>query len=514
LIPIYQDRHFKQALADDFIWEGHEYFLDLSAFGELDRQTVIEGSRLEAFSQFDPRNPVCSFIVSGYLGTINVGGRNLDIRSKKFAIDGPGDAQFAALMEDIDRARNGLIFHYQSPTTRQGAEESRAHTPSALERLNFFLPFIDGPDLASSIAGTVNRIVRNPHHKVLNYRERSTIEGAKRIDVAAFVKQFGREELLRARGESLAAARRLTKTDFLPRWVPTHVSKISFDTAENRFVRFILEDIEAVALAVLRGKGIPALARRDANILLDRVRTLLSEPFFREIGKLQHVPIHSPVLTGNEGYSRLYRYYLRSRLGVVDPLTTARQQLRDSPLKDVASLYEVWVFFRLAELFFDKSKSVSVSSFGGDGLPYGTTWSCDDTSLSYNLTYQSRRGSYSTSLRPDVSLRIGERLWLFDAKYKADHSALPDDENGASISATVKKIDLQKMHTYVDAISTAQAAIAVYPGNETALFARKRESEDDLLNLKKFGGIGGMPLLPLGDGDEFKLLRAALVPDV
>lgn len=509
MVPIFQDRLFQQPLADDFLWEGREYFLDLAAQSEQERQAIIEGSRLQPFAQFDPRNPVCSFTVLGYLGAVDIGGRQLDIRSRKFAIEDTGDAQFLALMTEIDRIRSGLIFHYQSPTTREGVEESRAHAPSILERLHYFLPLMDGPDLASSIAGTVNRIIRNPHHKVLNYQERTAVEAAKRIDMPTFVKQLGKEELIRAGGHSVAAARRLTQTDFLPRWVPTRVSRISYDTAENRFLRFFLEDIEAVALAVLRGKGIPTLARADAAALLEKVRNLLSEPFFREIGKLQHIPSHSPVLTGNEGYSRLYRYYLRSRLGVVDPLTTARQQLRASPLKDVASLYEIWVFFKLAELFFDKGEPISVSGFGREGLPYGTTWTCGDTKIAYNLTYQGRRGSYSTALRPDVSLRIGERLWLFDAKYKADHSALPDEEVGASVSATVKKIDLQKMHTYVDAITEAHAAIAVYPGNETALFARQRETGNDLQDLNKFGGIGGIPLLPLGTGTEFEKLRAA-----
>lgn len=511
MAPIFQDRLFQQPLSDDFLWEGREYFLDLAALTEQERQTIIEGSRLQAFAQFDARNPVCSFTISGYLGAVDIGGRQLDIRSRKFAIGDTGEAQFAALMREIDLIRNGLIFHYQSPTTREGTEESRAHVPSILERLHFFLPLMDGPDLASSIVGTVNRIIRNPHHKVLNYQERTAIEAAKRIDMPTFVKQLGKEELVRASGHSLAAARRLTNTSFLPRWVPTHLSRISYDTAENRFVRFFLEDIEAVSLAVLRGKGIATLARADAGALLERVRSLLSEPFFSEVGKLQHIPSHSPVLTGNEGYSRLYRYYLRSRLGVVDPLTTARQQLRSSPLKDVASLYEVWVFFKLADLFFERGKPISVSGFGREGLAYGTTWSCGDTTLAYNRTYQSRRGSYSTSLRPDVSLRIGERLWLFDAKYKAEHSALPDDEVGGSSSAAVKKIDLQKMHTYVDAIVEAHAAIAVYPGNEIALFARQRETGDDLLDLHKFGGIGGLPLLPLGAGAEFEQLKSILI---
>lgn len=510
MIPIFQDRLFQQPLAANFLWEGREYFLDLSGLTEQERETIIDGSRLQSFAQFDARNPVCSFAISGYLGKVNIGGRQLDVRSQKFAIEATGDAQFAALVEEIDRVRSGLIFHYQSPTTREGAEESRAHAPSILERLNFFLPLMDGPDLATSISGIVNRIIRTPHHKIVNYQERAAIESVKRVDMTAFIKQLGKEELMRASKTSLAAARRMTKTDFLPKWIPTRLSRMSYDTAENRFLRFFLEDIEAVAQAVLGCKGIPALAREDAHALLETVRGLLSDTFFREIGKLQHIPSHSPVLTGNEGYSRLYRYYLRSRLVVVDPLTTARQQLRASPLKDIASLYEVWVFFRLAELFFDNGKPILVSDHGGAGLPYGTIWSCDNIKLAYNLTYHRGRGSYSTSLRPDISLRIGERLWLFDAKYKADHSAPPDDKIGTSVSATVKKLDLQKMHTYVDAINEAHAAIAVYPGNDTAIFAREQESGNHLLDLKKFGGIGGMPLLPLGARSEFKQLKAAL----
>ena len=165
-------------------------------------------------------------------------------------------------------------------------------------------------------------------------------------------------------------------------------------------------------------------------------------------------------------------------------------------MKDVATLYEIWVFFKIAHALFGLGSEITVSGNSSGGLQFGTTWSANGRAASYNSTYAGRRGSYSVTLRPDVTINVGGRIWLFDAKYKSDRTTVNDDEDQTQISAAVKKIDLHKMHTYVDAISGVVAAVAAYPGTEINLFPRVNCSGNLLHDLFAQGGVGGIPLLP------------------
>lgn len=507
MLEVFTDADCTSALDSDILWEGATYYLDLGNLREADRLLLIDKARLAPFAQFNRHNRICPFKVDGFIGTIAVGDRTMDVRSRKLQLDQSGDQQFRTMLAEIDEICAGLIFRYEAPTRREAADRTTAHQPSDLERLDYFVAIFDEQKVADSVPAVIRRILSNPHHVMGAARCTKAIQSVRRLDVVSYVKTLGRGVLAQldphsAAATSPAAARAVNGDIFLPRNVPSVRPYISYDTAENRFIKFFLQDVEGICLAVLRDRRAPTLAVADATWLLSQARTLLGSEFFASIGMLQHLPSHSPVLVGNEAYNRIYEFYLRSRLGTVDPLDSARRQLRSSPLKDVATLYEVWVFFRIAQAFFDKGSEVITSGHVRDGLPHGTTWRSDGTSVAYNRSFSPPGRSYSVTLRPDVTVQRADQLWLFDAKYKSDRSANIDETDQASISAAVKKIDIHKMHTYVDAIAHARAALAVYPGTEVTLFPKFAASDDRMSDLCQHGGVGGIPLVPSRTSDE------------
>ena len=484
------------------LWEGTTYYLDLTELTRVERQKLIEMARLEEFAQFDDRNPVCSFTLNGYIGTVDIGDRNFDIRSRKLDIEQPGNEQFATLLAEIDAMIANLIFKYESPAIREADETLRDTSPSSSERLDFFRTRMIGPNFGKSIVGTVRRILANPHNSIGSVKSQTRLEMARKADLPRFAKSAWKADVIPVKKGSFAANNRAAVTSktgevFLPRYLPTTFPVISYDTVENRFLRFFLEDIEGVCLSVLRDHRSSQRSITDAEVVLASVRELLSAPIFRGIGKLHYLPSHSPVLVGNEAYNKVFTWYLRSRLSAIDPLKRARDQLRTSPLKDVASLYEIWVFFKLAVAFLGNGPQVTVTNSFPGALVYGTTWSVGDVSVAYNRTFYAKRGSYSVTLRPDVTVQVGARFWLFDAKYKSDRPFENIEDAQLLTSANVKKVDLHKMHTYVDAIVGAHVALAVYPGSEVTLFSRLRKASNDIGDLCSYGGVGGIPLLPL-----------------
>ncbi len=189
--------------------------------------------------------------------------------------------------------------------------------------------------------------------------------------------------------------------------------------------------------------------------------------------------------------------------------------------KDIASLYEYWLFFELLDLIKDtfqiEAKSIEeLLQFDKEkislNLKQGTTIALKglfdsgtrklNIQFSYNRSFGGNKkypnaGSYTTTLRPDYTLTFwsGEILTQkeaefkelithihFDAKYKVnnfyeliskseneelsdlENEELIKEEEEENIKGTFKNQDLLKMHAYKDAIRRTGGAYILYPG--------------------------------------------------
>ena len=101
-----------------------------------------------------------------------------------------------------------------------------------------------------------------------------------------------------------------------------------------------------------RGWGRGSYLNPNVEDALDELRrqvsAALEEPFWRDIGPLQMVPVSSQVLQRKEGYRQLYQLYARLQL-----VTRQDYALLDFAhlleTKDTATLFEYWCFFLVKE---------------------------------------------------------------------------------------------------------------------------------------------------------------------
>jgi len=133
-----------------------------------------------------------------------------------------------------------------------------------------------------------------------------------------------------------------------------------------------------------------------------------------------------------------------------------------------------------------------------------------DIDLSYNVSYGGSPGvdvnwtgisgyhtseSYSHALRPDIVItKNGNTKLILDAKYKGkkDNGEFNGEETEGNI-ITFKEEDLDKMHTYRDALKNVFGAFALYPGNETKIYPSHKAG-------RPFQGVGALPLKPVSGG--------------
>jgi len=346
------------------------------------------------------------------------------------------------------------------------------------------------------------------------------------------------------------------------------------DTAPNRFLKHALAGFATVSRDVVRGfsdskaaLGADGPAVRDALSLLSRIEGLLGSGFFREIGEARRIPIENQTLQKREGYRDFLRVWLLA--GQAARLNwEGRGDVFNATVRNVAALYEYWLFFVLRKIItkIPGMKEVSLEeTSSGDVLPAfcernglleirlkrgkGSLVAFEHNAdgpdglrihFCFDRTYSPAKhvlagGAYSKSFRPDFSMvifpvefaagrtweaaekeaeRSGRIAYLhFDAKYRvdgiselfpADNNELLDEEETGKATNTYRRADLYKMHTYNDAIRRTVGSFVLYPGTG--------ETEETYSKYHELlPGLGAFAVSPSAVAGAEKLLLAFIL---
>jgi hypothetical protein len=322
------------------------------------------------------------------------------------------------------------------------------------------------------------------------------------------------------------------------------------DTPENRFVKFALQTI--TGFLMLMRQRLDASGENDARLryeiaeLIGPLNVALDAAVFRGVSSPDMLPLGSPVLQRKEGYREVYQAWLKFDMAARlvwqggDDVYAAGQ-------RDVATLYEYWVFFKLLDIvtglfqlekpaadeLIEKTsdgyglKLKSGEQLGFEGITFAGARPLR-ARFSYNRSFcrvpnRNIAGSWTERMRPDYTLSLwpadfnaseaeAQELMVhvhFDAKYRIDNitQLFGRDDTEMDATATVtdlndekeeqnqgryKRADLLKMHAYRDAIRRTQGAYVLYPGELSQLWKGYHEI---------LPGLGAFPIKP-GRGEE------------
>jgi predicted component of viral defense system (DUF524 family) len=326
------------------------------------------------------------------------------------------------------------------------------------------------------------------------------------------------------------------------------------DTLENRFIKFALGEFRAF---LTHAQGVfESCAGWGASAALSRrlaatVEDWLGRSLFREVGEMRFAPLGSPVLQRKAGYREVLRCWLRFRTAA-ELSWEGGEELFHAGQRDVASLYEYWLFFELLGWFCQKCRGGDRPAVEEliDGLeegspnlrlrkrmelgPFVGTFAGQSRRLNARFAYNRRfevtqdrhaSGSWTRRLHPDYTLTFwpedcpseaeAERQELlvhvhFDAKYRVENieglfgpsdegvseaelAARFEKEEKEELDGNYKRQDLLKMHAYRDAIKRSQGAYVLYPGRANA--AEKLKGFHEILP-----GLGAFGVAPDENG--------------
>jgi predicted component of viral defense system (DUF524 family) len=131
----------------------------------------------------------------------------------------------------------------------------------------------------------------------------------------------------------------------------TSIRKIdSVDTAENRFIKYALEVFLKFCSDINKASKEETKLFRESDVLIHELESYLHHSVFKEISRPDTLKINSPILQRKESYREVLRVWLMFDLAA-KLIWKGGEDVYSAGKKDIAVLYEYWLFFKLLELF-------------------------------------------------------------------------------------------------------------------------------------------------------------------
>lgn len=456
-----------------------------------------------------------------------VGRAALEVRSRKLSYRN----DYRQMLEDITEQCVELLMELRAPAAMRIAPDP-GRTPKTINQRFAFLRALIG---SRQFRDALHRIATHPHQRWEPVETTCDTRRGFRPDARA-VRQLARAP----RRSPLPDAHPLAKViASLPERISIYRNVQSEDTPENRFIKFALQTFVSFLnrMRLKLEKIADARLREEIATLERQLETTLAADVFRNVSEPDMLPLGSTVLQRKEGYREVYQAWLKFDMAA-RLVWHGGDDVYGAGQRDIATLYEYWVFFKLLDIVtqvfkLEKPAAQTLIEKTADGfglkLKTGEHLAFEGIFLggarplsvrfSYNRSFTQNRdpstsGSWTERMRPDYTLSLwpsdfdereaeAQELMVhvhFDAKYRIENIEELFGKDNIDLSTEkqeqregrYKRADLLKMHAYHDAIRRTQGAYVLYPGDATKQWEGYREI---------LPGIGAFPIKP-GNGEQ------------
>jgi hypothetical protein len=485
------------------IKEGHFYEYKLSKGYNLQPSEVVTQSKI---------NPCTGRISPNiYVGTLVIGIMNSEknkkcgeVKLEVQSVKASYREDYRFMLEEITEKCTDLLLQHSSPVSQTFEVDFNADAKTLYQRFAFLKSILDSSDFNDA----VHKFLSSP---VTRWKETETekdIRGVRKINSTVL-----RQIVTTSNRVDLPLDHALKSTlQSIPSKIRITSKSETVDTPENRFVKHALKSFQSLCGRFRSKLNEGNRLQEEAILGEDKLEQFLGHSVFKEISAPTSLPLNSPVLQRKEGYREILRVWLMLDLAA-KLVWKGGDDVYSGGKRDVAVLYEYWLFFVLLDIIKDVFKiepegirnliietndGLGLQLRQGKHLPVKGTYDVGsrklDVEFSYNKTFSGDNkypegGSWTKNMRPDYTLSIwphginsdlAEEQELithihFDAKYKVENLKAIfgsdedfNEEKEEQRKGTFKRADLLKMHTYKDAIRRTEGSYVLYPGTEPA----------------------------------------------
>ena len=530
------------------IWqlqEGKEYDFEIIETDDDATNWTIVGS--DAIFIINQKHRNRGKIKTGiYVGTVNFVARNVltgleaDLHIEIQSIKTDYRKDYRKMLTDITSYYTDLVMQQGSPVTQKFDVDYDAPPQTLYQKFAFVKSIIDNDAFEESI----HKITSNP------VRKWTETESEKRIDS---VRRLSRNSMrqIAVRTDRTPVMNGPMGLSSLPRTLSVTQKTDTIDTHENQFIKYVLTTFYAFCSSLSTKKNATAQLKTEVEVVCEILAGYLNNAFFKQVSRPTRLNIGSPVLQRKEGYREVLQAWLMFDLAA--KITwEGGDTVYDAGKKNVAVLYEYWLFFKLMEVVSDVFKidpeskeklvhtdedkinlDIRQGKMNVISGKYDAGSRLLNIRLFYNRTFgfedeKGKTGSWTMSMRPDYTLSIwpGDKTESaaenddsivhihFDAKYRLNRILIDDSgKNAENVESELesekidreidiyKRGDLLKMHAYKDAIRRTGGAYVLYPGTEKKM---KRGFHEII------PGLGAFCIAPGHEEDQLPAVKSFL----
>lgn len=498
--------------------EGCTYEYELVSDNGRTYQFMTE-DEIVRFSH-SPRHPNAGTLKTGiYVGSLSLAIRDTehDCEIAKVSIEiksvkAEYRTDYRKMLEDITAYYTDLVLMQGSPVTQKLEIDNDTPQQTLYQRYAFVRSIVE----SLAFQEAIHKIIANPIRKweeTILERNVSNVKRLSRRNMHQIASS--RDRIPVYSGDEMGLPHGLNS---VPRTLTVAYKRDTLDNQENQFVKLVLRSFNSFCSALRGKKNANDRLKAEIDKTMDLLNGHLSSLFFKQISMPSQLNLNSPVLQRKEGYREILQAWLMFDLAA-KLSWKGGDNVYEAGKRNVAVLYEYWVFFKLLEVIsrvFDidpvsinklvktDADQINLEIQQGkmtmiEGL-YDAGKRKFNVRFYYNRTFAHTReeedldkaGSWTMNMRPDYTLSIwpgeisieqAEREDLivhihFDAKYRVNKIDLGVDDsmNDEQMSEALlnekkeqeegiyKRADLLKMHAYKDAIRRTSGAYILYPG--------------------------------------------------
>lgn len=364
------------------------------------------------------------------------------------------------MLKDIAEKCTELLMQINSPITQNFEINFDKDNETIYQRFAFVSALINTNEFDEA----VHKIIASPTTKWLEELELKDIRSVRRMNSFS-IRQIA------SRSNRVKLPIPIGNLYDVPTKIETTHKSETTDTPENRFIKHALEVflqfcIDCRNSFITNGYS---KSKIEAEALVEKLENHLNHPFFKEIERPTTLKLNSPALQRKSGYRELLNAWLQFDLAA-KLIWKGGDDVYKAGKRDIAVLYEYWLFFVLYDLMKTKFKindnnetykhlieptddGLNVMVKSGKLTALEGTYKSEGRELhikfSYNRTFDGgtkygakKAGSWTKALRPDYTLSIWpeeikneikaeelERIVHihFDSKYKVQQFTIKTD---------------------------------------------------------------------------------------
>ena len=457
---------------------------------------------------------------------------------------------YRKMLEDITAYYTDLVLMQGSPVTQKLDIDNEAPQTTLYQRYAFVRSIVE----SNTFSEAIQKVIANPVRKWEETIIERNISNVKRLS-RRNIRQIAtsKDRIPVQDGECIGLPQVLNS---VPRTLTVAYKRDTVDNQENQFVKFVLRSFCSFCSELRGKKNANERLKSEIDKTLDVLSGHLSSLFFKHVSMPSQLNLNSPVLQRKEGYREILQAWLMFDLAA-KLSWSGGDNVYEAGKRNVAVLYEYWVFFKLLEVISRvfEINPVSINKLVRtdadrinleiqqgkmtmiEGI-YETENRKFNVRFFYNRTFAhtkedeelNKAGSWTVNMRPDYTLSVWpgdismdqaeqEDLIVhihFDAKYRVNKIdfGTDDSEDEEKMSNALlnekkeqeegiyKRADLLKMHAYKDAIRRTSGAYILYPGT----IERKLKGYHEIIP-----GLGAFCLTPSNYDEELVSLQVFLL---